>query len=573
MGSLGTLRPLLAAWPEFLLPDRGPLLELVYQVLRSGERVATVGTGNSNRHRRLQKIDSPNAMLNDDGVEWPSRPGLVNQRLDRRLDRPLVRLVVEMGDAIFARRMVANRSEEQRRGSAGHVSDLGHQTRCVDWVGRNPDSSVIKTRYGLGLHRIKCMEFQDDRRLPSGEVVPPGTPIDMQHELESTRNVVDDLGDEPLELLVVEDVEDQPTGLTTIIVVSVTSALLASALTVGALFALGAITREPDRIETIIQQPTVVDASAQGRPDVVAAVAAEAIPSIVTVQQFGSFDDFGPIASGSGVIFRSDGYILTNDHVIANAETIRVVFYDGLSYPAVVVGTDPLMDIAVLKVEVDGLRPIPTAISGSPAIGDLAIAVGNPLGLDGGPSVTSGVISALDRRLTINGLGGNSDLYGLLQTDAPITRGSSGGALLNRSGQLIGITTAIGVTDVGAEGLGFVVPVDLVNEIANDLIADGSVAHAFLGIEGGSAAEVRADGSEAPLGAEIRSLLDGSAIGEAGAEAGDIIVALDGERVNSMILLVARLRTYRAGDEVTVTVQRGTESIDILLVLDRHPSS
>ena len=141
---------------------------------------------------------------------------------------------------------------------------------------------------------------------------------------------------------------------------------------------------------------------------------------------------------------------------------------------------------------------------------------------------------------------------------------------MNRQGELIGITTAIGISDVGAEGLGFAVPVDLVVGIADDLIATGEVRHAFLGIQGRSAFVERADGSELPLGAEIRELLDDSAIGRAGAQAGDVIVALDGDPVSSMILLVARLREYRAGEMVTVTVDRGGEAVDLELVLDQR---
>ena len=206
-------------------------------------------------------------------------------------------------------------------------------------------------------------------------------------------------------------------------------------------------------------------------------------------------------------------------------------------------------------------------------MGDVAVAVGNPLGLNGGPSVTSGVVSALDRTLPTNGLSGAGQLYGLLQTDAPITRGSSGGALLNDRGELIGITTAIGVSDVGAEGLGFAVPSHLVERIASDLISDGNVRHAFLGISGRPAFAQRSDGASVPVGAEISELLTDSAIGAAGAQVGDVIVAVDGERVNSLILLVARLRTLRAGDEVIVTVSRDGAEMDLTLVLDLHPES
>ena len=349
-----------------------------------------------------------------------------------------------------------------------------------------------------------------------------------------------------------------------VVVASILSAFAAAALTVAGLFVFGAFENEPDPIpaENVIRET-----------DVVSSVAAQAIPSIVTVQRFDGEIGLGPVGSGSGVIFRSDGYILTNDHVIAGAASIKILLSDGLAYPAELVGTDPLMDIAVLKIAVEGLSAIEFADLEAANIGDLAIAVGNPLGLDGGPSLTAGVISAFDRQLRTNGFGGGVDLYGLIQTDAPITRGSSGGALLDRDGRLLGITTAIGVSDVGAEGLGFAVASDLVESIAEDLIADGAVAHAFLGISGRSAVVERDDGSELPLGARIESLLEGSAIGEAGAQTGDVIVALDGTAVNSMVLLVAELRHYRAGDTIGVTLDRDGDTIDVTLVLDLYPSS
>ena len=406
------------------------------------------------------------------------------------------------------------------------------------------------------------------------EIIPPGgAPVvhppgeQIVGEQSDVNQNAEGVDSGPFEIVVIRE-EAEHVNLRPIAIASLLSALMATAITVGALFAFGAFDVEPARIETIIQQPAPAATGAD--IDIVSVVAEQAIPSIVTVHRFDDFPEFGPAGSGSGVVLRSDGYILTNDHVITGADNLKVVFADGLTYPATLVGTDPLMDIAVLKVGVEGLRPIPFADLTTASIGDLAIAVGNPLGLDGGPSVTSGVISAFDRTLGTNGLGGPEQLFGLLQTDAPITRGSSGGALLNRSGQLIGITTAIGLSDVGAEGLGFAVPVNLVEGIANDLINTGSVEHAFLGIQGAPAFIERADGSEVPQGATIGRLLDSSALGDAGAEVGDVIVALDGTEVNSMILLVARLRSYRAGETITVTVLRDGVDIDITLVLDQY---
>ncbi len=380
------------------------------------------------------------------------------------------------------------------------------------------------------------------------------------------------------------------------------SALLAAAATTTALWMAGAFDREVVRVTEVVEVREIVHGPApqetstqlettntsilaEPEPspagttvettvpvfaptDLVAVVASRAIPSIVTVQSLD--EESGRDGSGSGVVISPDGFIITNHHVVDGADTLRVIMSDGLSYPAELIGSDPLMDIAVLKVEAGGLPYIRFGSMEGLRTGEPAIAVGNPLGLDGGPSVTAGVISAFDRTLVTNALTGDS-LYGLLQTDAPITRGSSGGALLDVHGLLLGITTAIGLSDVGAEGLGFAVPINLVEEIVADLMSEGEVRHAFLGVRGSSAFSELEDGVESPLGVEI-SILEESAIGDAGAEDGDVIVALDGVAVRSMPQMVSRLRSYRADDRITVTLQRGDETLDIDLTLARFPS-
>ena len=204
------------------------------------------------------------------------------------------------------------------------------------------------------------------------------------------------------------------------------------------------------------------------------------------------------------------------------------------------------------------------------AIGDQAIAVGSPLGLKGGPSVTAGVVSAFNRQLN-TGPGPNDALYGLLQTDAPITLGSSGGALLNGQAQLIGITTAIGVSDVGAEGLGFAVPVDMVERLSDDLINEGSVRHAYLGIGVDDAMIELAEGAEIPAGATITGFASGSAIQLAGAEVGDVIVQLNGTAVNTRFDLLSILRSYRAGDRIDITVDRSGDEVALSVELGLRP--
>ncbi len=352
------------------------------------------------------------------------------------------------------------------------------------------------------------------------------------------------------------------------------SAFLGTALAIGAAFAFGLF---GDQSEPIAAVTTTTTTAAQAvefdipQIDVavadteIAAIAAQALPSIVRVEVINSATLVG---TGSGVVFRQDGYIITNNHVVDDADNVRVVFFDGRSYQASVVGTDPLTDLAVLQIEVSGLPSVAFATADSVTIGDLAVAVGSPLGLQGGPTVTSGIVSALGRDLQVSS---STRLFGLLQTDAPINRGSSGGALLDGSGDLIGITTALAASDVGAEGLGFAVPVGVVAEIVDDLIADGDVAHAYLGIRGEDAMESIADGAIVPVGALITSLANDSAIGSAGASTGDVITGVDGAPIRTMTELVALMRTYRAGETISVTIDRDGDELQIEMVLDRRP--
>ncbi len=348
--------------------------------------------------------------------------------------------------------------------------------------------------------------------------------------------------------------------------------LVGAALMVGIVAWTGAFSGDQPVAPTadrVVERPIITSGETVGR---VAAVAARAVPSIVAVQIYAVAGQSDTLAgAGSGVIFDENGLILTNSHVIEGAAEIKVSLSDGRTYAADLVGSDPITDIAVLGIGATGLPTIDYAAIDEVEIGDLAVAVGNPLGLEGGPSVTSGVVSAFNRELEVDPFR-NIVLYGLLQTDAPITRGSSGGALLNEKGDLLGITTAIGVSDVGAEGLGFAVPVDLVDSIAQDLIVEGQVRHAFLGITGRPAFSDQ-NGVEVPIGAEITGLTAGSAIGAAGARPGDVIVSLAGERVSSMNLLVSQLRTFRAGQTVDVELIRDGDSIELSLTLDERPEN
>ncbi len=317
-----------------------------------------------------------------------------------------------------------------------------------------------------------------------------------------------------------------------------------------------------ERVET-----QIITAEISATP--AAAVAQKVLPSIVTVE-IGVIDgaDFIVTGSGSGVVIDIDGTLVTNEHVVGAAAAVRVVFADGRSYDAEVVGTDSLTDLAVIAIDALGLTAVELGTSVDMAIGDTAIAIGSPLGLAGGPSVTVGVLSAFDRRVQV---AADVELFGMLQTDAPITRGSSGGALVDSEGRLIGITSAIGVSDVGAEGLGFAIPVEMMTRITQDILEFGGPRHAFLGITGSTHFELEIDGAVAPAGVAVASVIEDTAADAAGLEVGDIIESVGGQPVATMNGLVVKLRFYRVGDIAELQILRNGEPVLLDMELLERP--
>jgi S1-C subfamily serine protease len=294
-----------------------------------------------------------------------------------------------------------------------------------------------------------------------------------------------------------------------------------------------------------------------------AAVARRVIPSVVTVEVFS-----GPnlVGSGSGVILDAEnGYVVTNEHVVDDNDVVGIVLSDGRRYEGTVLGVDKLTDLAVVFIDAEALIAIERGGTDQLEVGDTAIAVGNPLGLLGGPTVTVGVLSAFDR--LVEGDFDTEDLYGMVQTDAPFTRGSSGGALVDDEGKLIGITTAVGVSDLGPEGLGFATPIEVVNRVTAEIIANGSSGHGFLGIMGTTQLAPQPDGGQAPVGVLVSQLLNVSSAGDSGIEAGDIITTVDGKAVTTMEGLVSTLRRFGPGDFVDVEVSRGGTPLRVTLEL------
>ena len=312
----------------------------------------------------------------------------------------------------------------------------------------------------------------------------------------------------------------------------------------------------------------------------IVSIAEVATKTIVQVQvgQLDENEEFISVGGGSGVVINENGLIITNHHVINGADGVRVIFEDGRMYEGQIIGSDQLTDVGLIQIDKTGLTPINIGDSARIFVGDLAVAIGHPLTLGAAPTVTTGVVSALDRRLDVGNDAMNAavTLFGLIQTDAPITRGSSGGALLNKDGELIGITTAIATADVGAEGLGFAIPINLALNIVEDLLDDGRVLHAFLGILGAQYFEVADDGARVFSGVYIEELYGPSndmyAIGKAGALPGDIIKKVNENSVKTLDQLITILRSMRAEDPITIEILRDGNSIVLEFQLDLRPS-
>ena len=368
------------------------------------------------------------------------------------------------------------------------------------------------------------------------------------------------------------------------------TSLITSSLIISSLYFLGffdEVVIPPQETititETVKEKELVIPRIDSSEIVTVAEIATKTIVQIqvVFLNEDGEFIGQG---GGSGVVLTNDGLIITNHHVLDMEEItiepvnteVRVVFEDGKMYGGEIVGSDKLTDVGLIKIGADGLSPISIGKSSKLVVGDIAVAIGHPLTLGAEPTVTTGIISALNRRLDVGDDSQAVTLFGLIQTDAPITRGSSGGALLNQKGELVGITTAIATADVGAEGLGFAIPVDLALSIVDDLLKDGTVLHSFLGILGSQNFDTAEDGARIFAGVKIEELYgpanDVYAIGKAGALPGDIIRSLDGTRIKTLDQLITLLRARRAGEKVTIEILRGEEVIELVFELDLRPS-
>jgi S1-C subfamily serine protease len=274
---------------------------------------------------------------------------------------------------------------------------------------------------------------------------------------------------------------------------------------------------------------------------------------------------------GSGVIYRSDGYMLTSAAVVGSAVSVRVTLDNGRELTGRVVGAHAETDVAVVKIEGEG--PFPTVVLGSALdlrVGQQAIAIGCPLEMAGAPSVTVGIISALHRSVR-RGAGGDK-LFDLIQTDTRVPAGWPGGALLDSSGSVVGITTAVGSTPSALGGFGFAIPIDLARQVADQLLTSGRVTMVWLGVQGGDLDWVSASGLEVPGGALVGEVMSGSPADGAGLAPDDVILAMDGIPVTSMDQLVVALRQHRAGDSIRLDVMRDHERLSVTVVLTERPT-
>lgn len=299
-------------------------------------------------------------------------------------------------------------------------------------------------------------------------------------------------------------------------------------------------------------------------------VAAKAAPSVVeiltstTTTSYGMFGGtYTSQAAGSGVIISSDGYIITNNHVVEDADAIQITLYDGTVYEATLVGTDSTSDIAVLKVDANGLTAATLGDSSTIQAGDTAVAIGNPLGTLGG-TVTDGIISATNREITMD-----NETYELIQTNCAINSGNSGGGLFDGNGNLIGIVNMkdSGTTSSGTviEGLGFAIPINTAMDVAQQLIENGKVTNrAALGIY---TQTLTTGNNQYPAGIYITGVVSGSGAEEAGLQAYDRILSIDGNEVEDSTSLSAYIKSKSVGDTVTLVVSRNGQEISIDVVL------
>ena len=367
----------------------------------------------------------------------------------------------------------------------------------------------------------------------------------------------------------------QKSGMTSHVVTAVVAALVSGALCLGVGFT--AITNGWVHVPTSsslsdVKSNTSGSGSAKAKSGTAVdwtAVAKEVSDSVVAIDVATSDGE----AKGSGVVISDKGYIATNNHVISGAQQIQVTLASGAVYSAKVVGTDTTTDLAVIKLDnpPSDLKVAEFADSDNLAVGEAVMAIGNPLGYD--DTATTGIVSALNRPVTVTDDDNNAIVTNAVQIDAAINPGNSGGPTFNAAGQVIGINSSIASTasssgTAGSIGIGFAIPSNLVKRVANEIIDNGSVKHVVLGITIKSSS-VEADGVTRGC-AQVQAVTDGGPASKAGVKAGDSIVAFNGKAVNNNYSLLGYVRASAMGDKVKLTVVRGGNTMDLEVTLDQE---
>jgi S1-C subfamily serine protease len=376
-------------------------------------------------------------------------------------------------------------------------------------------------------------------------------------------------------------------GIGSVLVVAVVAAAFASGGTYGLLLAGGQLDRRVPINDLIAQQAAAQPATA---PDVIRIVEIEqnaiiaaveqVSPAVVTITPRGVSNGFSfPEGVASGVIYDPDGWIITNRHVVCGADSLSVQLANGQQYEGVIHGLDTLTDLAIVKIEGAGLPSVKIGNSDTLRVGQLAVAIGSPLGTFTN-SVTTGVVSAKGRHIVVTDAcdGRLETLRNLIQTDAAINPGNSGGALVDSGGELIGINTAIAGD---AEGIGFAIPIDLARPIMIQAVEGETLSRPWMGIFYTAITPVIASQRDLPItyGALIEvpadvgaeAVLDGSPASEAGLRAADIVTHIDGVQVDGDNPLDEILTQYRPREEVDLQVLRGGESVPLTLTLGTRP--
>src|SRR6266545_658572 len=349
-----------------------------------------------------------------------------------------------------------------------------------------------------------------------------------------------------------------------------TAAVLVAAAAIGVGGAATYAGLAPEGTRTVVRQETVSNGEPAANTtglsvsDIYQRTQKGVVEITVTTSQ--STNPFGgqqtQQAQGSGFVYDSNGRIITNQHVVEGATSISVRFWNGKTYKAELVGSDPSTDLAVIRVDAPAavLTPLPLADSHAVAVGDNVVAIGSPFGLEN--TVTSGIVSALHRQMTSPN---NFSIDDSIQTDAAINHGNSGGPLLNAEGQVIGVNAQIESDSGGNDGVGFAIPSNIVKSIVSELISTGKAEHAYLGVSLAA--------PENGAGARITGTCSGAPAASAGLRTGDVVTAFAGQKVSSVDTLRFAVDAKKPGDHINVTFLRSGKSKTATVTLGTRPAS